>query len=257
MKTLFTFFLLFSTSIFAQENFNYNLKISYDINFNTELPNSKKGTLYINELSSKSLFVYGQNKDKNISLSSDDDNTFIIKENEIVKFNYLNLLNDSLFTKEKVSKDEFLIEERKPRLKWKLIDEEKEIDTFIVYKATLNFRGRNYIAWYSTMYPVQFGPWKFHGLPGLILEIYDETKRYHWITTSIETKETESINIQKLIGSLQRITVQNFVEKRYNKKNDLVNKTRLPRGAIVAKEKISRNGIEIKFEWEAIEEKKD
>lgn len=55
-----------------------------------------------------------------------------------------------------------------------------EIDQRIIQgikcdKATLDFRGRKWTAWYDPSNPLPFGPWKFHGLPGAIIEIYDES----------------------------------------------------------------------------------
>lgn len=49
--------------------------------------------------------------------------------------------------------------------------------------ATCRFRGRTYIAYYSESIPYYSGPWKFMGLPGLILEIStdDEAFKYEAI----------------------------------------------------------------------------
>lgn len=58
---------------------------------------------------------------------------------------------------------------------WRLTDEEKRLDGYLVHKATTTFRGRNYTAWYTKTIPVPAGPWKLHGLPGLIIEAYDDT----------------------------------------------------------------------------------
>lgn len=40
-------------------------------------------------------------------------------------------------------------------------------------KAHTSFAGRNYIAWFTSEIPVSDGPYKFHGLPGLIVKISD------------------------------------------------------------------------------------
>jgi hypothetical protein len=53
-------------------------------------------------------------------------------------------------------------------------------------EATLNFAGRAYTAWFTPDLPASFGPYKFHGLPGLILEIYDSKKHHHYTASSIE-----------------------------------------------------------------------
>ena len=38
-------------------------------------------------------------------------------------------------------------------------------------KATCCFRGRQWTAWFALDVPVSDGPWKFCGLPGLIMEV--------------------------------------------------------------------------------------
>lgn len=55
----------------------------------------------------------------------------------------------------------------------------------IVQKATTKFLGRNWIAWFTNDYAVQDGPYKFGGLPGLILEIYDDEQHHHFAMISI------------------------------------------------------------------------
>ncbi len=50
-------------------------------------------------------------------------------------------------------------------------DEAKEIGGFACEKAVATFRGRTYEAWFAPDVPVSSGPFKFFGLPGLILEI--------------------------------------------------------------------------------------
>mgnify|MGYP003452363209 CR=1 FL=1 len=42
--------------------------------------------------------------------------------------------------------------------------------------SSSSFRGRNYIGYFTPEIPISSGPFKFSGLPGLILELYD-TKR--------------------------------------------------------------------------------
>ncbi len=248
--------LIFILQLQAQEKINYNLKINYEISYNTEIPNTKKGILYIDKYFNKSLFIYGKKQDKNINIENDTSITY--KSSQSVRFNYYNQKNDTLLSKDKIFKNEFVIKEKTPNFKWKLIDKEKMIDSVLVKKATLNFRGRNYIAWYSTKFPIKFGPWKFNNLPGLIIEIYDETMRYHWVATSIEkNKNIKSVNIDSLIQKSEYISIKKFVYRRYNQDIPIFSDTRLPRGTIIMsseKSKRIRNGIEILFEWE--EEKK-
>jgi GLPGLI family protein len=59
--------------------------------------------------------------------------------------------------------------------------------------AKLNYAGRIYTAWYAMDIPVHYGPYKFAGLPGLIMKIEDADKKYIWTVTGISNKH-EPIN---------------------------------------------------------------
>lgn len=54
----------------------------------------------------------------------------------------------------------------------------KSIEGFKAQKATTQFGGRNWIAWFTNDIQIQDGPYKFCGLPGLILNIEDEGKTH-------------------------------------------------------------------------------
>lgn len=61
-------------------------------------------------------------------------------------------------------------------------------------KATTTFRGRNYEAWFSPEVPINDGPWKFYGLPGLIMQVNDSENLFSFQIIGLETPETP-INI--------------------------------------------------------------
>lgn len=66
-----------------------------------------------------------------------------------------------------------VLEDRKPI--WQISSAKKQLGTFSVQKATTDFAGRKWTAWFTTDVPVQDGPYKFSGLPGLIVEMSDQT----------------------------------------------------------------------------------
>ena len=88
------------------------------------------------------------------------------------------------------------VAEKKHQFKWNLSNETKKIGSFLCYKATTTFRGRHYIAWYSPDIPLSFGPWKLQGLPGLILEAYDEGQDINYFFKSIEYPTTNPTPIK-------------------------------------------------------------
>ena len=135
--------------------------------------------------------------------------------------------NNTLKSIESIFGDEYLIEEKIPLLKWELIDETKMIDSVSVSKAVCEFRGRKYIAWYSLDYPLKYGPWKLQGLPGLIFEVYDETKRYNWIIKKIshEFIDENKSQIQCVVANPKlNLDSVNFGEAQYPKLDDYADK---------------------------------
>lgn len=79
-------------------------------------------------------------------------------------------------------------EDQKPE--WKILPEKQKIGEYNTQKATTNFGGRSWTAWFSTDIPFQDGPYKFYGLPGLIVKIEDKTGSH--IMTLIGNKKTEA-----------------------------------------------------------------
>jgi len=65
-------------------------------------------------------------------------------------------------------KDIYYIKDSAIKINWEISSETKKIGNFTCTKATANFRGRDYTAWFTTDIPLPYGPWKLMGLPGLI-----------------------------------------------------------------------------------------
>lgn len=83
-------------------------------------------------------------------------------------------------------KNVYVYKEPFPVIKWELVDEQKKILSYTCQKAIGTFRGRTYEAWFTPKIPIQEGPYKFTGLPGLILEISDFKKDYVFSCIGIE-----------------------------------------------------------------------
>jgi GLPGLI family protein len=83
-------------------------------------------------------------------------------------------------------KEAFIAKESLPVIHWKILQEERKISGYTCKKAVTHFRGRYYEAWFAPDLPVSDGPWKLHGLPGLILEAYDKDKEIQYLFVSIK-----------------------------------------------------------------------
>lgn len=77
-------------------------------------------------------------------------------------------------------------DEHFPSMKWTLSQDTLTICEHKCQKATCHWRGRDFVAWFTIEIPVSRGPWKFGGLPGLILKIYDTDHLYTFEAIGIE-----------------------------------------------------------------------
>ena len=68
-----------------------------------------------------------------------------------------------------------------PKFDWKIEGTKEKIGAYNAQKATTTYGGRTWSAWFSTDLPFQDGPYKFSGLPGLIVKIEDADKNYSWV----------------------------------------------------------------------------
>ncbi len=93
------------------------------------------------------------------------------------------------------STNSFSLKER-AKLEWKLGGQTKEIKGYQCKNAFTSYAGRDYEAWYTSEIPISEGPYKFSGLPGLILSIQDHTQTHRFDIVGIE-KTTSPIYYTK------------------------------------------------------------
>jgi len=115
----------------------------------------------------------------------------VLKDNDRAFENYLgDITTNSFFdgTTEKIYKNRsnneltitdfssnpYRCEDKLGALEWKITEDTATVLNYQCQKATISFRGRNYEAWFAPEIPINDGPWKFLGLPGLILRVTDD-----------------------------------------------------------------------------------
>lgn len=67
--------------------------------------------------------------------------------------------------------DFYFVEDSLKLFDWKITKNSKEILGYKCQEATCEHQGRKFVAYFAKEIPISDGPWKFNGLPGLILSI--------------------------------------------------------------------------------------
>lgn len=123
---------------------------------------------------------------------------------------------------DKISQKNFSYEED-IKFDWKMTGQKEKIGEYNTQKATTSFGGRNWTAWFSTDIPLQDGPYKFYGLPGLIVKIEDDQKNYSWLLKGnkkiekySELSEAEKMQQKYGMSNAVNSTTKEKFEKAYN-----------------------------------------
>ncbi len=99
---------------------------------------------------------------------------------------FKNYPEGKISTMEHIPLDSNLYTEDLPLFNWTITGEADSMSGQRVYQATTRFGGREWIAWFAPEIPYNDGPYKFNGLPGLILKIHDTRNHYLFEMVSIE-----------------------------------------------------------------------
>ena len=95
---------------------------------------------------------------------------------------------------------------------WTMGDSTREVLGYTCQQATADFRGRRWTAWFATDIPVSDGPWKLGGLPGLILEAYDEGQQHVFTAVGLERVKDEPIIFNQRDGHNRRFEPTNRLD---------------------------------------------
>ena len=87
---------------------------------------------------------------------------------------------------------------------WNLLDDSCTICGYLCHKAIVTFRGRVWNVWYTEDIATDCGPWKLHGLPGLILKATDENSLHDFEAVAIRPAATRNIYREKEWNRIKR-----------------------------------------------------
>ncbi|MGB3590826.1 MAG: GLPGLI family protein, partial [Nonlabens sp.] len=106
--------------------------------------------------------------------------------------------SNKVFKKNKLSAVDIHYIEDQHNFNWKLRDSISIINGYKCNMATLDYSGRSFTVWFTSEIPIPDGPFKFKGLPGLIVKMDDSDRDY-----SIKLSGFEKSNFLMLLSSFQ------------------------------------------------------
>lgn len=107
-------------------------------------------------------------------------------------------------------------------LPWRISSEVGNYENHKIQKAEVEYGGRHWNAWFSEDFTINDGPYVFMGLPGLIVEIYDDEKNYHWKMVGLKKLNYNTINYLEDSKKFNSMIVdkKTFIQNRDMIRND-------------------------------------
>ena len=126
-----------------------------------------------------------------------------LSDGKLSKGDYMNIYKNypesgKVTHTEKICTDWFRYEETIPQIDWTLTDSTRTILDYECRMAETDFRGRHWRAFYTEDIPLMEGPWKLHGLPGLIMEAEADDGDYRFTIIGVKSESHRPITIYKV-----------------------------------------------------------
>jgi GLPGLI family protein len=206
-KILIVFTALFQNFVVAQINENQKAfsKITYQIRYGSDtikdekvdwadyvlLFNDKNSVFY----SEEAFNFYGFIDKKAIEMKNSGGVNLGVMPKAPRHKTALTKMGDLLYAYMPIGRNIFSYKE--PPLKWEVLGENKKIKNYdcILAKTTTDTDNVFY-AWFTPQISVPEGPFRFKGLPGLVIEIYNERKTIKIFANEIEKSSTQMVNIK-------------------------------------------------------------
>lgn len=196
-----------STNIYSKDQENFKLLIGYKKSLFVSENGFKRDSLKNELLKTKNI--------SNLNLTNTPKTAFSFRIVKKVQEN--NITFYDLFFRTAINYNE------KVNLKWELTSSKESIGNLMCGIAYVDYGGRRYKTWYSLDISIPEGPYKFFGLPGLIVKIEDTKGYYKFELANFKDVSSEKIPIQldyKLLNGVS-VTKQEYLSARKNYFNNI------------------------------------
>lgn len=148
---------------------------------------------------------------------------------------FINFESEELITGSYFGKTLYTKAEPLTKLAWTIQPQKKKILAQECQRAITTFGGRNYTVWFAPAIPINAGPWKLNGLPGIILAANDEKNEIEFTCIKITMPE-ENVPLIAASKSATRLSTEKFnkAKKMFDKNPQADMSTSDPRGSIMA-----------------------
>lgn len=210
IRILLLFILLFTFTKYSSQ-FKSDYAATYQMEYTYyDKSDNEQFILFMDTKNDKSFFTSSTNfsMDSLSQLNPTEMNPYGTDFTEIVLRDKSNF---SVFDK---AKDVKIAYQEKEELKWDILNNTKKTESGnSLQLAKTKAYGRTWYAWFSKDIPINAGPYKFRGLPGFIVSMYDEKKEIIFTLQQFK-KKVRNITLPK-IKAYKILPKKDFNKTRY------------------------------------------
>ena len=151
-----------------------------------------------------------------INNPDDDASFFYTPKGKNIRCVFKDYNKNQMFNKQDIANKYFTIKDSLKIFNWEIKEDTKEILGYKCQLAIMTFRDRNYSAWFSPDLPIG-GPWKYDGLPGMILEIKSNDPFIEFGATTVVTRKIATKHMENPFENDEHISWSEF-KRLYKKK---------------------------------------
>ena len=125
---------------------------------------------------------------------------------------FVNIAEEKMTVYEDIPVHHYVYEED-GTLKWDMLEDTLTVNGFLCNKAQTSYGGRTWTAWFTEEVASTAGPWKFHGLPGLIVKCTDDAGIFSYELFELVNK-VFPITMEEANRPNIQIKREKFIERR-------------------------------------------
>ncbi|SDS47105.1 GLPGLI family protein [Winogradskyella sediminis] len=216
--------ILFSSFAFAQNG----ISIEYLSEINRDNKESSEKEVYVlDNFDEKSIYKpkISNNIKKYVNASSLEKKWYSKKQNITAyklsstntvystdKIVYKDLANNELFTNRILITSRAITDESDIDFNWDIVTNKDSVSVlgYNCQKAFTNFRGRTYVAYFTSKLPFPDGPYKFKGLPGMILKVESTDGYYKLEAVNINLNKSKDASLENPFSEEKVLTLDKY-----------------------------------------------
>lgn len=165
-----------------------------------------------------------------------------------------NFDKSEIYHKGSILSKKYFVTDSTDIFEWELTQDTLSVLGLKCQKANVSFRGRDYHAYFTTEIMISDGPWKFNGLPGLILKIVSLDEAYEFEAVGIDTRHDYVIaDYENFISEIKKdripIIYTDYFKLKHQKLKELYQKQISELSTATSGAFHKYTGIEVIFEY--------